>query len=223
MSLTISFFIFINVPPNTQAQTVMTFTPADKFEIPELNGTISFAINGSYSEATLKNNTWEFRDLTLNNQSIADFGLTNLNSIGDLKISTQNSNVTIVAYLTFNYSFPVNLLRYSVEGKGKQLVNLGLNSSRPSDVTEWSVIVSDNVFLTEGQSWTLLPDDTLDITHTASNITVAHFDYLNSIDSNLLFYIKHSVALTAAAALVIVVSLAIIIKARTRKPKECPN
>lgn len=58
--------VFPYIYPNAQAQTVTTFTPADKFSIPAYNGVISFAVNGSYSEATLDNDTWTFNSLTLN-------------------------------------------------------------------------------------------------------------------------------------------------------------
>ena len=212
--------ILFNILPNTQAQTVTNFTPTDKFNIPELNGSISFAVNGSYSEATLTNGTWIFKDLTLNNQSIVEFGLTDLHSVGDLKISTQNSNVTILAYLDFNYSFSVSLLSYAVEGEGKQTANLGLNSSSASDASEWSVIVPSNIFLAYGQGWILLPDGTLVVTYPASNVTIAHFDFLNSFDSNLFFYIQHSVTLITATVLAIVVTAAIIIKVKSRKTKN---
>jgi hypothetical protein len=217
ISLSLTFLIFFSVSHNARAETGTTFTPKDKFSIAELHGSISFAVNGSYSEATFSNNTWIFKDLTLNNQDLAAFGLNDVHSVGDLKFSTQDSNVTILAYLSFNYSYPVDILSYTVEGQGKQIVNLGLNMSGSSDGTEWSVMVPDNVFLAEGDGWTFLPENTLVITSTASNITVVHFDFLDSIDGNLLFYIRHSVALTTAIVLAIVVALAIIIKVRARK------
>jgi hypothetical protein len=219
ISLSIALLMFFDVFPITQAETITTFTSADKFDIAELHSSISFAVNGSYSEATLKNGTWIFRDLALNNQSIADFGLNALHSVGDLSFSTQDSNVTILAYLTLNYSFPVSILSYTVEGEGKQIVNLGLNSSSPPDAAEWSVIIADNVFLAEGQGWTFLPDNTVIINSANSNVTVMHFDYLNSIDGNLVFYIQHSVALTTAVVLTMVVTLGIIIKVRRRNER----
>ena len=82
------------------------------------------------------------------------------------------------------------------------------------------MIVPDNVFLDEGQVWTLLPDDTLVITSTASNIALLHFDFPNSVDGNLPFYIEHSVALATAAILAIAVTLTIIIKVRAKIRKN---
>ena len=206
--------------PLSQAQTSQTFTTADKFSIPNLNGSISFAVNGSYSKATLNNNTWIFTDLTLNNQSIQGFGLNDFHSVGNLTFSTQNSNVTILAYLTIDSSFPVSFLSYTVEGKGKQVVNFDLNLTGPSQPAEWSVIIPKNVILVEGQGWTLLPDNTLIINSVASNITIAHFDLNLPTKSNLPFYIQHSVALTTAIVLAIVATLAVIIRVRTMKLKK---
>jgi hypothetical protein len=107
-----------------------------------------------------------------------------------------------------------------MEGERKQILNLGLGTPSPSDATEWNVIVPDNVFLAEGQGWTLLPDDTLVITSTASNITLMHFDFPNSVDGNLPFYIEHYVALVTAAILAIAATLTIITKVRARIPKN---
>lgn len=210
LALMISYYC-----PSLQAQQQQqNFTPADKFSIPNLNGIISFAVNGSYLEATLNNNTWTFEDLTLNNQSIPGFGLNDFSSVGNLMFSTQNSNVTILAYITLNASFPVNLLSYTVEGKGKQMVNLELDTSIPTSADEWSVIVPNNVVLAEGQGWTLLPDNTVVIASSASYITIAHFGIITPTKSNLPFYLQNSAALTTAAVLLIVAALAVIIRTK---------
>jgi len=206
--------------PPSHAQSKQTFNSNNKFSIPNLNATISFAVNGSYSVAALNNNTWIFKDLTLNNQSIPGFGLNGFSSVGNLMFSTQNSNVTILAYITLNNSFPVNLLSYSVQGKGKQTVNLELNTSSPTNAAEWSVIIPNNVILAEGQGWTLLPDNTVVITSSASYITIAHFGIITPTKSNLPFYLQHSIALTTAAVLAIITTLAIIIGARTNNKKN---
>ena len=43
------------------------FTPQDQFLIPENNSTISFAAGGSYSNASLIDNIWQFTGLLLTN------------------------------------------------------------------------------------------------------------------------------------------------------------
>ena len=72
----------------TQAQTNTAFTSAAKFLVPAYNGSISFAVNGTYSTATFENNTWTFTDLHLNRSTL----------LGSFDISTQNSNITVVSY-----------------------------------------------------------------------------------------------------------------------------
>jgi hypothetical protein len=132
--------VFAYFSPNSQAQTNTTFTPSDKFSIPELNGTINFAVNGSCSAETLENGTWTFKDLTLNSSQ----------SLGNLKVSVESSNITISSYRVYNLFGRSALLRYTAEGIGKQTINLGLNFSQPTSASEWSIIAPGNVFLAQG-------------------------------------------------------------------------
>jgi len=216
----ILLLVFSYYCPLSQGQMSHTFTTSDKFAIPNLKGTIGFAVNGSYSEATLNNDAWTFTNLTLNKQSIPGFGLNDFSSVGNLTFSTQDSNVTILAYVTINDSFSVSLLSYTVEGKGKQMINFDLSSSGPAEPAEWSLIIPKNVVLAEGQGWTLLPDSTLIVTSEASNLTVVHFDLILPDKSNLPFYIQHSVTLATAAVMAIVATLALIVRAKTVKRKK---
>jgi hypothetical protein len=206
--------VISNIVPNAQAQ---TFTPADKFVVPELNGTISFASNGSYSEATLENNTWVFKDLRLNIPNIPYFDLNSSQSFGNLKFSAQNSNVTIWGYFSLNNtSFPITMLGYSSEGIGRQKVNLGLNLSRNSDVNEWSVLIPKEVFVSAGKGWALLPDDTLLITLPANNVTIIYFSFIDSIDSTSVFYLQHSVAILVAVVSIVAITVGVLIRVRRR-------
>jgi hypothetical protein len=52
-------FALATLPPlNAQPAAAPTdFSSKDVYRIPDLNGNISFAFNGSYTEATLENNT----------------------------------------------------------------------------------------------------------------------------------------------------------------------
>ncbi len=194
---------------NTQAQTDITFNPADKFSIPSYNGTISFAVNGTYSKATLENDTWTFTNLRLNrSQPFENF-----------KISTQNSNVTIFSYLAFNTTLQSARLRYAVEGKGKQIFNLGLGSQEGEwSGTDWSVITGNNVFIAEGEGWTISNDGTLIVTGATGNVSIVHWGFFeNSLpSSNLPFYQQHSVAIAAAMVVAITVIVAIVIKVKSR-------
>ena len=200
---------------NTQAQTQTIFTTADTFSIPQYNSTISFAQNGSYSSATLENGSWAFKNLKLDSQNLSFLGLNATQGLGELRLSAQNSNVTIWTYISVNYSFPVDLLSYYVEGTGNQTVNLGLNTSRSSS-DEWSVIVSDSVFLPLGQSWRLLPDDSVLVWGETGNVTVVHFSF-NTEYRNLSFFLQHYVGLFVVLLLVATIIIALVIRVRARK------
>jgi hypothetical protein len=149
-----------------------------------------------------------------------DLGLNNSQTGGNLKFSAENSNITILSYVSVNFSFPLTLLSYLIDGAGRQTVNLGLNSSSTPDPNQWSVIVPRNVFVSEGEGWTLLPDNTLVITRIAQNITVIHYDYTGYLNKNLVFYLQHSVGISVAAVLLTVITIATVIGVRANRSKK---
>ena len=198
--------------PNSQAQTNTTFTDLDRFSIPETNGTISFAVNGSYSSAIFENHTWIFKNLRLRNSL----------SFGNLKVSVENSNITIFPPRANNTLFRSSTLRYSVEGQGKQIVNLGLNTSRRTDASEWTVTIpgpdGNTVFLAEGEGWILLPDNSVVVTGITGNLSVTHFSsFIFENDSNLPFYQQHSIGIVTAASVLVTVAIALVIKVKVRR------
>ena len=197
---------------NSQAQTNTTFTSSDKFSVPELNGTISFSVNGSYSSATFENQTWSFTNLRLRNSL----------SFRTLKVSVENSNITIFPPRTNNTFFRSSTLRYLVEGQGKQTVNLGLNTSRRTDASEWTVTIpgpdGNTVFLAEGEGWTLLPDNSVVVTGITGNLSVTHFSsFIFENDPNSPFYQQHSVSIITAASVAATVAIAVVIKFKVRR------
>ncbi|MGD0993888.1 MAG: hypothetical protein ABR909_00005 [Candidatus Bathyarchaeia archaeon] len=208
-------FIFSCTCPNLQAQTDVFFSPADKFSIPAYNGTISFAVNGAYSEAIFENGSWTFMNLRLNGSL----------PIENLEFSAQNCNVTIFSYQSlFNTTaFNILLLSYVVEGQGKQILNLGLGSQEGglSTSAEWNVIFGNRALTDEGDGWNLLPDGTLIVTGASENenVTILHYVFSDSFEnnSNLPFYQQHSVAIIAAIAVAVTVAIAVVIKVRTRE------
>ena len=199
----------------TQGQTQTEFTTADKFSIPQYNSTISFALNGSYSAATLENGFWTFKNLKLAFQNLSFLGLNATEGFSELRISAHNSNVTVWARISIIYSFPVDLLSYYAEGYGNQTVNLGLNASRSSS-DEWSVIISNSVFLPLGEDWSLLPDDSVLVWGRTGNVTVAHFGF-NAEYRSLSFFLEHYVGIFTALLLASVLFVAVIIRNRVRK------
>jgi hypothetical protein len=208
----------LSIAPPTQAQTAIAFTPNDQFDIPEQDGTIRFGFNGNYSSATLEKGSWIFKDLQMEHpQNFLGFDLNGSQGVNKLKFSAEDSNVTIWACLSFYYTLPVYSIYYTAEGVGSQTVNLGLNSTE-SDVTEWSVIIKDNVFLAEGDGWTLTPDGTIVLTGLEGNVTLAHFE-LGSFEKNVLFYLEHSVTILTGVTLAIVIVAAVAIKIRIKKKR----
>jgi hypothetical protein len=211
-TLLIIVLVFFPVCPITQAQTTTTFTSADKFSIPDLNGAIRFSVNGSSAAAILENGLWSFKDLRLNNSQ----------PLGNLKISAQNSNITILSYRSFsgvfNTSFLSQRISYTVEGKGKQTVNFDFNSSQQSNQGEWSVNLNGKSFVGEGQGWNLMPDNTVVITGATKNATIVHYTFTASFDdSNLPFYQRHSIAIMTAAVVALTVAIGVVLKVKVRR------
>lgn len=192
-----------------QAQTRISFSVSDRFNIPELNGSISFAYNGSYSSAKLENDTWVFNDLVLNNSQ----------RLGSLRVSTQNSNITLYSFYSSNaISTTRHSVRYFAEGAGRQVFNLGVNgTTHPS---EWWVTINvpNTVFLTEGRDWQLLADNTVIVNGQTGNITVAHYNFNVGPDySNVPFVERHSVLIVTAALVAVTVVVAAVVTAKVRR------
>jgi hypothetical protein len=192
-------FAFFGSLGFVQAQDVTYFTPQDVFEIPVVNGSIRFSVNGTYTAAVLENDTWVFNGLTLSGSRD-----------GNLTFSAKNCNVVI-------HSFRSSSLRYTVEGVGEQVMNFGFNSSRPSHVSEWSVRNQDSVFFAEGKNWQLLPDDTVVVCGLLGTLTVMRYNYGYPVVDDRPFYLQHSAIILTGVAVVVTVTAASIIKLKTMR------
>lgn len=199
-------FTFTFIFPSVQAQDITYFTSEDTFSIPESNGSVRFAVNGSCSEISLVDNTWIFNNLSLNGSF----------PLGSLKFSAKDSDVTIYSFYSGDYfARRLGFLRYFVEGEGIQEINLGFNSSERSDPSEWSVILPGSIFLAEGAEWRLLSDDTVVIIGQTGNISVARYNYGLEADNNP-FYVQHSIAILTGIAVAATVGFCVIIKVRIK-------
>jgi hypothetical protein len=192
---------------NVQAQNVTSFRSVDRFEIPQLNGSIRFAYNGTYSSATLENDTWYFSDLTLNNSRV----------LGNLKVSVQNSNIIIYSVSAYANQSRQSV-RYNADSAGQQVFHFGLNTT--THPSEWWVTLTGSVFLAEGKEWQLLPDNTVIVNRQTGNISVVHFNFGATTDSNLPFYERHSIALITVVLVVATVAVAAVISVKVRKHKD---
>ncbi len=196
---------FFPICSNTLAQTDTTFTSNDKFNIPELNGSIRFYVNGTYSSATLQNNTWVFTDLKLANSPI----------VRTLKISVENSNISVYYYRTSPQFGRSTSIKFNVEGEGKQFVNLGLNTTKRTSPSDWLITVPNGGIVVQGIRWDLLPDNTVVVNGLTGNVTVSHFNYTIPASSGP-FYVQHSIAIITAAVAAVVIAVAVVIKIKVR-------
>ncbi len=192
---------------NAKAQTATTFTPTDEFGIPALNGSINFAVNGSYNTATLQDNSWTFTGLSLNDSQYR----------GALTVSTENSNITITDYRPSGIIGRSQVLGYDTQGQGVQRVNLNLNQTKSTQGSEWMVILSPAIFLSEGNGWTIQPDNTVVLNGLTGNVTVFHFVLDIPDESGLPFYLQHSVALITVGVVAAVLAAAILIALKARR------
>jgi hypothetical protein len=209
IALMLIIFISSLIFPNTQAQNNTSFSPADKFQIPSYNGTVSFAVNGSYSQAALYNDSWAFQSLSMNRST----------TLNNFLVSAQNCNVTIFSYTASNTTQTLRL-RYLVTGDGKQIFNFGQILGVQNSL-DWYVVHTINgksIFLTPGVDWTISPNGTVVVNAATGNFSVVHFNSGDTalLNSNLPFYEQHSVAITTSAVVAVVLVLAVVIIVRNK-------
>ena len=208
-----TIFVIVSVFPLTcfcvQAQSEITFFPTDKFDIPDYNGSVSFASGGTYEFADLKNGVWSFVNLQLNNS----FRLETFN------VSAIDSELTVLSIQVFDDDLGA-FLSYTVVGAGEQTFNFGVDAVGG----EWSVTF-DDVFIAETSGWRFLPDNTLSITGATSNVTLLYFVFpdFGGDDSDKSFIEQHLVFITTGAIVVVIVAAAVLIKRTNQKLQDNPS
>src|SRR4030066_1368720 len=98
IALSLSCFGFF-----ARGQSETAFTPTDKFDIPVNNGSISFAVSGTYEQASLENGAWSFLNLRLSNSQTPEKL--------SLKVSAKDSEVTINLCQIINSTFAGEIVR----------------------------------------------------------------------------------------------------------------
>jgi len=202
--------LIIYVVPTAQAETeINAFLPADTFSMPDNNSSIRFATNGSYLAVTLVNGVWNFTGLKL--------GFSR--NTANISVSAKNCNMTILSVSASNFSRSVSI-RYTVNGIGSQSVCF-LDIPNHTNPVEWSVIIpgesGGRVWLSEGQNWNLLPNNTVVVHDIIGNVTVSRYNFGNFPESNLPFHLQHSVTIITAAVLIALVAAALLIKLAVRR------
>ena len=107
-----------------------------------------------------------------------------------------------------------------MQGVGTQAVNLGLNVSKPTSSSEWSVTIrpaGTTVWLAENEGWNLLPDNTVFVTGVTGNLSIVHYNFGATIDENLPIYQAHSIAIIAGIVLSSTFVVAVVIKVKMRE------
>ena len=197
------------------AQTSISFTRQDQFDIPSRNSTISFAANGSYQQVSFENSIWLFENLKLGS-------LQNSEEI-NLEVSAQDCDIRISSCQVFRGSFVEHRvltarIRYSIAGEGAQSFNLGLDPKEG----DWNVIVNGE-YKGENLDWELSPDNTLTINSAYGNVTLIYYgypqSYIDTLGSNSVLD-NHNVSITIAVAVGIIVFLAAIAMAKARQVKS---
>lgn len=180
------------------AQESTAFDTNDRFSVPAYNGVISFAVNGTYSSATLEGATWDFTDLQLNRSE----------PLENLQIAVENSDVTVFSYRTTTTGFPNDRLNFRVQGKGKQVINMGVGLNGGGSV-DW-VVSSNGTFVNSG--WSVSRNGSVTLIGLTGNINVIYYDFTGQLPrSNLPFYEQHSVAIAVAVAVAVTVAAAVAV------------
>lgn len=212
VTLIAAILIFPWVCPSTQAQASTSFSQGAKFSIPGSNGSISFAVNGSYATATLQNNTWVFTNLHLARSQ----------PLQNLQISTTNANVTVESYVLSSFNTPSERLNILVQGKGRQVVNMGVSAQAGAgSVVNW-IVSSNGTFISNG--WKISRNGTITVTGLTGNLSIIFFGFTSQLGNrNEPFYDQHSVAIAVAAALAVTVTAAVAVKVRANKHLKGDN
>ena len=215
-AILIIFLTLLLNSTTAEAQTNTNLTPADRFVLPSLDGEISFAVNGTYANATTTNVAWNFADLKLNGST----------PIKMLIVSAESSSIVITSYRDANTtSRSTARLRYSVERRGQQTFNIGIpaGDGRWGLHPEWGVTVG-GVWLGESDGWNITPDGNVTIRGAVGNVSIVHYSLLGLGDdsSKFPFYTHHSVAIVAVASVAVTVTFAILIGVKNKgvKPIE---
>ncbi len=203
----IAQLLFCYVVP-VSAQSEVSFTSDDIFEIPSLNGSIRFATNGTYKSANLEEGAWTFQSLYIPDSR----GVEKLN----LTISATDCDLTVYPYISAPYSYGVAVLRwvilpYTVSGQGTQVINLGFDP----DNSQLDVILDGN-FAARNQGWIKADDGTLTIIGSYSNVTLWYIEHPEPSEDDS-FLSEHYVVIGSTGFLAVIVVLAVAVNYRKRE------
>jgi hypothetical protein len=194
-----------------KAQSDIQFTPADKFDIPAYNSKITFVNGGTYGQANLENDTWNFVNLRLINST----------RLQNFQVSAKNSNVTIRSYQLFNNSIVGLRLRFFVTAGGVQTFNFGFTPKGG----DWGVTFN-GVFMGENEGWHVSRNGTITMTEAKGNVTINYYTIPDALGgsgntSNQTFYQQHSVIITIT--IVVAIAIILVLSIRLRNKNNSPE
>ncbi len=206
------------ISPNSIAQTTTAFTPDTEFSLATYNSTIRFAVNGTYTQAKLENNSWLFSDLQLVNSP----------TVKSLRLSTYNCNITILSFAGIITDIHSGTVHYNVSGPGIQTFNFGLNPAFGLNPKSHYVVVRLDLtqypdYHPEGNGWNFSDDGTITITNATSQAYIFYRDYSDELlDENLPFYHTHLVTIFALTFVATIALIGIAIKLKTTHGEKKP-
>jgi hypothetical protein len=152
---------FDTSPPSTNT----SFDSTTKYSVPSSNGTVSFASGGSYANAALDGNVWDFTGFYTTRESSAlpnIFGVRFSVSANDCKVTVTHMDVLNVVP-----PFP-GRLDYSVSGVGTQAFNMHYSNLR---LLNWTVYF-DGASKAEGDGWAVSPDGWVNVTAANADVSI---------------------------------------------------
>ncbi len=208
---------FLSALSLAKAQNTGEFTSVDRFLIPETNGVIMFAVNGSYDSANLENGAWTFVNLRLN---YSGGGVNITVSVKDCIINITNCRLTNTTSLTAT-------LRYVISGQGTQIFRF----NHAMKGAYWMVTYNGFNYLVRHRDWESKLEGTIEITGAPANSNVSlsyrvNPGYLGGSGdtSNQSFFEQHSVIIaigvTATAVVTLALAARLVILGRRRKAKD---
>ncbi len=161
-------YLTLSISFAQENENLISFPPQTTFQILSINGSITFAMGGSYTSAILQDDFWDFTGLNVTDDS-SPFPMENGVSFS---ISAKDSRVTITKFIRMNVFPPAGSggLEYNVSGTGIQTLNIRYYYN---EWLNYSVNI-DGQDKMENDGWNVTQDGWLTITGARSQVRIAY-------------------------------------------------